>query len=73
MVEWFLRKLNLNFLGPVDVTNDECQLNGLVKLVSVVSQLIIQSVKSPKQVCRNKSIGAIRITTVTPLNIGLGN
>ena len=47
-----------NFLGPIDVTNDECQLNGLNKLVSIVSRLIIQSVKLPKQVCRNKSIDA---------------
>ena len=32
MVEWFLRKLNLNFLGPVDVTNDECQLKCILFL-----------------------------------------
>ena len=63
----------MNFLGPVDVTNDECQLNELDKLVLIVSQLIIQSVKSPKQVCRSKSIDAMRITTETPLNIGLGS
>ena len=53
--------------------NDECQLNELDKLVLIVSQLIIQSVKSPKQVCQSKSINAMRITTETPLNIGLGN
>ena len=46
----------LNFLGPVDFTNAECQLNGLEKLVSIVSQLIIQSVKGwgaffPGQYC----------------------
>ena len=60
----------LNFLGPIDVTNDECQLIGLNKLVSIVSQFIIQSVKLPKQVCRNKSIDAMRNTTEAPLNIG---
>ena len=60
----------MNFLGPIDVTNDECQLIGLNKLVSIVSQFIIQSVKLPKQVCRNKSIDAMRNTTEAPLNIG---
>ena len=59
----FYGNWNLNFLGPTDVANDECQLNGLNKLVSVVSQLIIQSVKSSKQVCWNKSIDAMRSTT----------
>ena len=69
----FYGNWNLNFLGPIDVTNDECQLNGLNKLVSIVSQLIILSVKSPKQICRNKSIDAMRNTTEAPLNIGPNN
>ena len=60
----------MNFLGPIDVTNDECQLIGLHKLVSIVSQFTIQSVKLPKQVCRNKSIDAMRNTAEAPLNIG---
>ena len=61
----------MNFLGSIDVTNDdECQLNGLNKLVSVVSQLVIQRLKSPKQVYPNKSIDAMRNTTESPLNIG---
>ena len=42
----------------------------LNKLVSIVSQFIIQSVKLPKQVCRNKSIDAMRNTAEAPLNIG---
>ena len=62
-----------NFLGPVDVTNAECQLNELDKLVSIVIQLIIQSVKSPKQACRNKITDPMKNTTETPLNIGLDN
>ena len=40
--------LIFDFLGPIDVANDEFQLNGFNKLVSVVSQLFIQSIKSPK-------------------------
>ena len=59
----------MNFLGPIGVTNDECQLNGLNKLVSIVSQFIIQSVKLPKQVCWNKRIDAMRNTTEAPLSI----
>ena len=69
----FYGNWNLNFLGPIDVTNDECQLNGLNKLVSIVSQLVIQSVKSPKQVSWNKIIDAMRNTTEAPSNIGLSN
>ena len=69
----FYENWNLNFLGPIDVTNDECQLNGHNKLVSIVSQLIIQSVKSPKQVCRNKNADATRNTTGPSLNIGFSN
>ena len=63
----------LNFLGPIDVTNDECQLNELSKLVSVVSQFIIQSGKLPIQVCWSKSVDAMRNTTEAPLNIGPDN
>ena len=66
----FYGNWNLNFLGPTDVTNDECQLIGLKKLVSIVTQLIIPSVKSPKQICRNKSIDAMRNTAEAPLNMG---
>ena len=55
----FYGKRFLNFL-ELDVTNTECQLNGLDKLVSIVSQLIIQNVKSPKQVCRKKRIDDMR-------------
>ena len=40
MVEWFLRKLNLNFLGPVDVTNDECQLKCIFFTVQPTISLI---------------------------------
>ena len=56
----FYGKRFLNFLELDDVTNTECQLNGLDKLVSIVSQLIIQNVKSPKQVCRKKRIDDMR-------------
>ena len=63
----------MNFLGPIDVTRDECQLNELNKLISVVSQLIIQSVKLPNQVCQNKCINAMRNTAEAPLNIGPNN
>ena len=56
----FYGKRFLNFLELDDVTNTECQLNGLGKLVSIVSQLIIQNVKSPKQVCRKKRIDDMR-------------
>ena len=63
----------MNFLGPTDVTNDECLLNGLNKLVSIVSQLIIQIAKSPKVVCWNKNIDVMRNTTGASLNIGLSN
>ena len=69
----FYGNWNLNFLGPIDNTNDECQLNGLNKLASIVSQLVIQSVKSPKQVSWNKIIDAMRNTTEAPSNIGLSN
>ena len=56
----FYGNSNLDFLGPNDVTNDECQLNRLNKLVLIVSQFIIQSFKLPKQAYRNKSIDAMR-------------
>ena len=58
---------NLIFLGPIDVTSDECQLNVLKKLVSIVSQSIIQKVKLPKQFCQKKSIDAMKNTTEAPI------
>ena len=69
----FYGNWNLDFLGPNDVTNDECQLNRLNKLVLIVSQLIIQSFKLSKQAYRNKSIDTVRNITEAPLNFGPNN
>ena len=45
----------------------------LNKLISIFSQLIIQSFKSTRHTCRKKSIDDMRNSTKTPLNTGLGN
>ena len=62
MVEWFLRQAKSELIELADFTNDECHLNRLDELVSIVSQLIIQNVKSPKQVCRKRRIDDMRKT-----------
>ena len=52
MVESFLRQVKFELIELADFTNAECQLNRLDELVSIVSKLIIQNIKSPKQACR---------------------
>ena len=61
-MEWFFRQAKFELLELADVTNAEDQLNGLDELVSIVSQLIIQNVKSPKQFCRKRRIDDLRKT-----------
>ena len=52
--------------------NAEEGLEGVDKLVSIVSQMIMQSAKSKKQVEWNKNIDGMRNIRETPLNLGLG-
>ena len=64
--------LSILIIRPVDTSHYGAELKGIHKPVSVVTQMIIQNVKSSRQVRRNDNIEDTKNTSEPSLNIGFG-